>query len=57
MKKTLQEYYIYEMKKQIVYNAGSIQFFAPLQIIQGLGVGFKNIFYNPLYSLVNDREI
>jgi len=45
------------MKKQIVYNAGSIQFFAPLQIIQGLGIGFTNIFYNPLYSLVNNPEI
>lgn len=45
------------MKKQIVYNAGSIQFFAPLQLIQGLGIGVKNIFYNPFYELVSTQEV
>lgn len=57
IKKTLKEYYLSEMKKQIVYNAGSIQFFAPLQLIQGLGIGVKNIFYNPFYELVSTQEV
>jgi len=45
------------MKKQIIYNTGSIQFLAPLQLIQGLGVGVKNIFYNPFYELVSKQEV
>ena len=57
IKNKLKSHYLYEMKKQIVYNAGSIEILAPLQIIQGLGVGVTSIFYNPLYSLVNNSEI
>lgn len=43
------------MKKQILYNAGSIQIFAPIQLVQGLGIGVKNIFYNPFYEFVQSK--
>lgn len=45
------------MKKQILFNAGSIQILTPFQLIRGLGVGFANIFYNPFYELVSTKEI
>jgi len=45
------------MKKQILYNAGSIQMLAPIQLVQGLGIGVKNIFYNPFYEVYHTKEI
>ena len=44
------------MKKQILYNAGSITILSPLKIIKGLGIGFKSILYNPLYEFVNNNQ-
>jgi hypothetical protein len=57
LRQTLREYYMYEMKKQILFNAGSIQILVPFQLIRGLGIGFTSIFYNPFYELVNTKEI
>ena len=54
---TLQEYYFYELKKQILWNAGSIKILTPIQLVKGLGIGVKNIFYNPFYEFVNTQEI
>lgn len=45
------------MKKQILFNAGSIQILTPFKLIKGLGIGFTSIFYNPFYELVNTKEI
>lgn len=45
------------MKKQVLFNAGSIQILTPFQLIKGLGIGFTSIFYNPIYELVNTKEI
>lgn len=45
------------MKKQILYNAGSIQILAPIQLVKGLGVGVKSIFYNPFYEFAQSKEI
>ena len=45
------------MKKQVLFNAGSIQILTPFQLIKGLGIGFTNIFYNPIYELVSTKEI
>ena len=48
---------MYELKKQILWNAGSIKILAPIQLVKGIGIGVKNIFYNPFYEFVNTQEI
>jgi hypothetical protein len=45
------------MKKQILFNSGSIQILAPLQLVKGLGIGVKTIFYNPFYEFAQSKEI
>lgn len=40
---------------QILYNAGSYDMLAPLKLIEGVGVGVKNIFYDPFYEFVKKK--
>lgn len=42
---------------QILRNAGSYDLLVPLKIIGGVGVGAKNIFYDPIYTLFTKKDI
>ena len=45
------------IRNQVLINAGSYDMFVPIQLVQGLGVGVKNIFYDPIYEFVQKKEI
>ena len=45
------------IRNQVLVNAGSYDMFVPIQLVQGLGVGVKNIFYDPIYEFVQKKEI
>ena len=53
----LKSYYYSEARKQILLNAGSYDILAPIQLVKGLGMGMKNIFYDPFYEFVKKKEI
>jgi hypothetical protein len=42
---------------QILNNAGSYDLLAPLRIINGVGEGARNIFYEPIYTLYKKKEV
>ena len=51
----LTSYYMQSIQYQILYNAGSYDMLAPLKLIEGVGVGVKNIFYDPFYEFVKKK--
>lgn len=48
-------YYRQSIIVQAVRNAGSFELLAPLKIINGIGEGARNIFYEPMYTLYRKR--
>lgn len=45
----MREFYWSELTKQILVNAGNMEFLVAFDLVKGLGVGVKNIFYDPIY--------
>lgn len=48
--RTLTNYYIRSIRNQMLINAGSYDMFVTIKLVQGLGIGVKNIVYDPLYE-------
>jgi len=51
------KYYLDGAIFQVLNNAGSYDLLAPLRIIQGVGEGARNIFYEPIYTLYKKKEL
>ena len=47
--KQIQEFYKSELTKQVLINAGNLEFLVAIDLIKNLGIGVKNIFYDPIY--------
>lgn len=51
------KYYLDGAIFQVLNNAGSYDLLAPLRIINGVGEGARNIFYEPIYTLYKKKEV
>lgn len=51
------KYYLEGAIFQVLNNAGSYDLLAPLRIINGVGEGARNIFYEPIYTLYKKKEM
>lgn len=45
------------MTKQVLINAGNLEFLFAVDLIKNLGIGVKNIFYDPIYEFASNKDI
>lgn len=55
--KQIKEFYKSELTKQVLINAGNLQFLFAVDLIKNLGIGVKNIFYDPIYEFASNKDI
>lgn len=55
--KQIREFYAGQLTKQVLVNAGNLQFLVAIDLVKGLGIGVKNIFYDPIYEFASKKDI
>ncbi len=41
----------------MLINAGNLEFLVAIDLIKNLGIGVKNIFYDPIYEFASNKDI
>ncbi len=41
----------------MLVNAGNLEFLVAIDLVKGLGIGVKNIFYDPIYEFASKKDI
>ena len=55
--KQIREFYTGQLTKQVLVNAGNLEFLVAIDLVKGLGIGVKNIFYDPIYEFASKKDI